>query len=141
MWMTIKASEGDTVETLAKKYKLKKADLIWTFGDNKKLRKPYDKNKSFPKGTVISLPDPMAKVAVVTHNGKKIMLSEAEHKKLAADGKKAMIAAAKELEAAYKKTAHRHDLQLTANENHTFASFVSGGYFNLPALTDARTGA
>ncbi|KIN60349.1 hypothetical protein Z945_1319 [Sulfitobacter noctilucae] len=138
MWTSIRTAQGDTIETLAKTHKIKKPQLIWTFGDNKKLQRKYDKNGAFAKGDVLSFPDPKAKVGVVQHKGKTVLISQSDYEALLKHTKTTMIAMAGEIERAYDKTAHRHELQDEVNDKHWIAAGITGITLSTPAPTASK---
>ena len=65
MWTIYKTVEGDTMDTLSAKNRIKDPVTVLTHPDNKKIYKELKAGKPLPKGTKVTIPDPKGKVYVV----------------------------------------------------------------------------
>ncbi|MEM1234158.1 MAG: hypothetical protein AAGH70_08520 [Pseudomonadota bacterium] len=125
LWIKMKCYKGLTVESVAKMHKIKKPADIWTYEDNRKLKKAYDKTKGFADGDMLSIPDPKQKVYVVEYKGTKYMLDISEKKKF-----DKMLGARMDevnllMRRAFDKTKTRHDSQKAVNADNRIAHAFS----------------
>lgn len=121
MWVKMKCYKGLTLESVAKMHKIKKPADIWTYPNNKKLKKAYDKAKGFAEGDMLTIPDPKKKVYVVEYKGKTYMLDTAEKKKFEKMLGARMDEIHKVMIQAFNKTKSRHDAQKKVNSNNEIA--------------------
>lgn len=127
MWTKHSCADGETIEAVAKKYKIKKPAEIWKYPDNAKLEKAYKSAQAFKKGDKLTVPDPKAKVYVGKHGGKDFVISKAEYDRLLKDLDKEMEDVFQKLRVALENATRRHDAQLAINGKFPLVSYLSGG--------------
>lgn len=78
MWIKYKWKDGDTFEKLAKKSKVKSADVILGYPKNKHVLKLHKKNAGIPIGVTVFIFDPKAKIYKTKLKGKVLYFGEQE---------------------------------------------------------------
>lgn len=74
MWMVYKTREGDTMDTIIAKQKIKDPATVLTHKDNKKIYRDLKAGKPLPKNTPVTIPDPKTKLyRVQTKTGEQVM--------------------------------------------------------------------
>ncbi len=126
MYIQYKAKDGDTLDTIVKKHKIKDPHTVIKHPKNAKIADKLKKRQPLKKDTIVWIPDPNGKVYVVkTPSGKKV-LNEQEYKAFVESGHRTMDRVYSALKIKYESATGRHDAQKKINDEHWFVSSVVG---------------
>lgn len=123
MWITYKCKGGETLDDIAKIYKIKDTAPYLKLPANKRAADQHRKNVSFEKGTTFTFLDPKEKFYVVDGPKGKVLLTEKEWKKAQADLKAAMEKVAHRVEIRLGMLTMRHDGQRQVNKEFPVVNF------------------
>ncbi|GMG85326.1 hypothetical protein LNKW23_45460 [Paralimibaculum aggregatum] len=129
MWIRYKTAEGDTPATIARKFKLKDPKVLLANPKNKGLKAQLAKRDPLPKGTVIWVPDPGARVFVTKDGGKDVVMEADKWRKTQAALNKRMDQVARSLRRQFDMAEARHDAQDAVNEEFPVVSFFTSKWF------------
>lgn len=122
MWITYTTKDGDTMDTITAKQRIKDPATVLTHKNNKKIYKDLKAGKPLPKGTKVTIPDPKGKVYVVqTKSGVKHM-DEATYKDYLKVVHEKMDEAIFALKQRLTYAQGRHDAQLKINKDQWFVA-------------------
>lgn len=138
MWTKHSCADGETLEAVAKKFKVKKPTDIWKYPENGKLEKAYKSAKAFKKGDKLTMPDPKAKVFIVKHGGKEFVISKSDYDAMCKALDKQMKAVYETLRISYENAEGRHDAQKKINDDFPIVSFLASGTSSVDGPTVQR---
>lgn len=122
MWITYTTKDGDTMDTIIAKQRIKDPATVLTHKNNKKIYKDLKAGKPLPKGTKVTIPDPKGKVYVVqTSSGAKYM-DEATYKDYLKVVHEKMDEVIFKLKQRLTYAQGRHDSQLKINKDQWFVA-------------------
>ena len=123
MWIIHKCKGGETLDDIAKIYKIKDTAPYLKLPANKRAADQHRKHVSFEKGTTFTFLDPKEKFYVVDSPKGKVLLTEKEWKKAQADLKAAMEKVAERVEIRLGMLTMRHDGQTKVNKEFPVVNF------------------
>ncbi|KIN64716.1 hypothetical protein Z946_3608 [Sulfitobacter noctilucicola] len=124
MWTVYTTKEGDTMDTIIAKLKIKDPATVLIHKDNAKLKKDLKAGRPLPKGTKVTVPDPKAKVYVVkTRYGTEYMGEKAYKEYMKVVNAK-MDEVAFKLKQQMTGATTRHDSQRKINSDQWFVAAV-----------------
>ncbi|MFC4671093.1 hypothetical protein ACFO5X_21265 [Seohaeicola nanhaiensis] len=126
MWISIKAQDGDTLDTIAKRYKNRDPKAILQYDGNKKIAARLKKGEALAKGETVWVLDPKGKVYIVKGPKGEVVLDEKEYKALQKDVHAKMDQFLERQRINYNYAVGRHDAQLKINEDQWFVASVVG---------------
>ncbi|WP_264214736.1 LysM peptidoglycan-binding domain-containing protein [Leisingera thetidis] len=124
MWIQHKVKEGETLEDIAKKYKVKDLKVLLQHPKNKPAAAAYRKKQPLKKGMVVHTPDPKAKCYVMKVGNKQYPLSEKEWKQSTAALNRAMDLSLKRMKRELDSAKYRHKMQNDLDDEHFIISFL-----------------
>jgi len=139
MWIQHKVKEGETLEDIAKKYRVRDLKVLLQHPKNKPAAAAYRKKQPLKKGMVVHTPDPKAKCYVMKVGNKQYPLSEKEWKQSKAVLNRTMDLGLKRMKRELDSAKYRHKMQNDLDDEHFIISFLirSGdGPVALRALAD-----
>lgn len=124
MWIQHKVKEGETLEDIAKKYKVKDLKVLLQHPKNKPAAAAYRKKQPLKKGMVVHTPDPKAKCYIIKVGNKQYPLSEKEWKQSMAALNRAMDLSLKRMKRELDSAKYRHKMQNDLDDDHFIISLL-----------------
>jgi phage tail protein X len=132
MWITHKTKDGDTLQSIMKRYKIKDQNVILRLPQNKSVAPLLKKGQALKRGTSVRVPDPNAKVYVIKTPKGESVVDEKGYQQYLKGINQTLDRGLDQIKIAYKTTADRHSEQLRLRKEHWFVSSIIETYSSIP---------